>query len=216
MHTSANLRLLVGLVFILAICGVVPAPAAAAGVWDWSDTKVFDDASLQTCNDFSLIASYVMTREHHVVVDDSGQQILERRRVRFSGTIARTSTIQALPYDGEFTRTLDYDKNEVEISNFVLRLESLTAGEITVAIPRPDPETKDNPLSILLEFAPNSLGDGLCGLFGGSVDINHAIAPGPEIPLSPPPTLPTPCDPQPQDPARPQSPSTCESESSTL
>jgi hypothetical protein len=216
MDTRTILRLLIALVIALVANKVATLPALAAESWKWSDTSNGEEVPLQSCKGFELTAEYTITREHRVVVNDFGRQIQERQNVHFWGSISSSITIQVLQYEGEFVRTIDVDKNEKMDSNFVLRLGSPSTEEISIAHARPNLESIDNPLNILLEFAPNSAGAGLCGLFGGTTAVEHGTATGPQIPLSPPPNLSTGCDLAPQDPARPQSENSCDSEDSAL
>jgi hypothetical protein len=164
MYTRAIPRfLLIGLLFALITTGAVQfSSAASAGARDWTDTVSQEDVFVQTCSSFNITSSYTSDREHHDVADASGDMVYERLKVSFTGALQNANNGQSVPYDGKFTRTSDYIRSEVSISNFELRIGLPAPGDFTVTIAHQEMDLLASPVDVLNSFVPRELSTFLC------------------------------------------------------
>ena len=87
-----------------------PAPRA---VPDWAD-----------CSGFQIDATFMAQRRNETFYDSSGQPVLQRRHVQFTGTLYNAGDpSKSVVYTGDFTRTFDYTTG-------VLRLTGLDSHAV--------------------------------------------------------------------------------------
>ncbi len=190
MHRHSIPRFLIAsLLFTIIISGAAHFSAAAKGTSNRTETTSRENIPVQSCGGFDITSSYTVTRNYLVVEDYPGHQVVERREVSFSGALASTTDGQSFLYDGQFTRTADYDQGTSQITDLLLHFEVGTPNEITYAQARPDFDLIDNPAAVIQAIVPNALHMDLCYLFRGSVDLKplQTLTPSQAIPASVPP-----------------------------
>jgi hypothetical protein len=191
MHTHAIPHLLlVGLTLALLATGLRIAPTAAdtdvgGGVRDLSESESNEDVFVQACEGFAMTTSYTINRTRHAVTNYSGDVIFERLGVTFVGVLANAENGQSLPYDGKFTRTSDYHRNLVTITDFELRIQLPTPGDFTLKIARQEMDLVSNPVDVIHAVAQSELESGICVLLGrafaGSTPGQDDITPWTEL-----------------------------------
>lgn len=162
---------------VLAGTVAADAPTGARAV---STTERQDDAIVQACDRFDLVASYTAFRDYRFVTDPSGALVHEERFVRFSGSVANGETGRSLSYDGEFTRIADYDAGSVSTHGFVLWDGVLGEESTLVTIDQRLGDLTDDLPGMLLAAAPQHLGGDLCGILDDQS--NDLDASSPELP----------------------------------
>jgi hypothetical protein len=177
MHTRYIPRLLVvSLVLAVIVAGLnqisVGAKSGQTDLWgegllhlsDWTETNSQEDALVQQCDGFDITSSYTANIAHHLTTDNSGNEVLERQNVDFTGAIGNSLTGKSYTYDGTFMRWSDYIRNQVTINDLELRFETGTTGEFTLAIDRIEMDLIADPTEVIKTFVPNTLQMELCYL----------------------------------------------------
>jgi hypothetical protein len=183
-HTLPIL-LVAALTFIVASAGLSVAPAAASNSIDWSDSSTRENVLVQDCHnpsvlsgfspglafglDFEITASYATDNKYHVFEDFTGinHPVIESRHVTFKGTAANSKSGRSLDYDGRLTRTSSYGQAEVTITDLVLHLTPTNSDEVYITVDRDKSGLIDNPVAVLLAYAPRGLHLSLCSFFAG-------------------------------------------------
>jgi hypothetical protein len=169
MHAKAFLRpMFIAVAFALMITSLGISPASAKGTVGRTDTMSREDIFVQACNGFAITSSYTTVRTYQVVEDPTGHAVFERRNVSFTGAVVNAANDKGFGYEGGFTRIADYEQNAIAISDLTLKLDLADQGEVSIAIDHRDRDVIDNPVAILLEYAPFTLRDNLCDFLGGS------------------------------------------------
>ena len=167
MHAHAMFRIfLVAFAFALLSSGVGLAPATAKEKAAWTNTTKHENVLVQSCSDFDITGSYTTVRSYQVFKGYANAGGLERRDVTFTGTIVNAASGKGFGFDGGFTREAGY--GSVVISDLNLNFDLPHQGVVSVAIDREARDVIDDPVAILLEFAPFAYRNGLCDLLGSS------------------------------------------------
>jgi hypothetical protein len=186
MHTRYVPRLLfVSLLLAFIVAGAnqfsAGATSAQVDIWgegslqyiDWTETNSQENTLVQTCDGFDITSSYTTNIAHHLTIDNSGDEVLERMNVSFAGAIGNSLTGKSYAYDGAFTRWSDYVRNKVTINDLKLRFEVGTPGEFKIAVDRIEMDLTADPTDVVKKFVPHTLQMELCYVLAdASVDSN--------------------------------------------
>jgi hypothetical protein len=104
---------------IVSLAGVLATAANASGpvitfnndpaprsVDDWAD-----------CAGFQIDATFMAQRRNETFYDSSGQPVLQRRHVQFTGTLFNAAApSKSVTYTGDFTRTFDFTTGDLTLN----------------------------------------------------------------------------------------------------
>jgi hypothetical protein len=137
MHSVKTLRTLVWAVglAVASALSVVPAQAADSGPVVF-DVHLVRSGLFASCGSFS--ATFVSSIDAHYeqYFNDSGQLVLERRHVQFTGTLTNATTGANLPYEGNFIRTFDVGAGTVSLIGERRKIEISGQGVLAIAAGR--------------------------------------------------------------------------------
>jgi hypothetical protein len=182
-----TLSLLLTLVFASAI----HFRASAADRIDWTETNYQEDVLVQDCGGYDITSSYTTNIAHHLIADNTGDEVSEQLNVDFTGSLGNAQTEKSYQYDGHFTRWSNYIQGKVTITDFELRFEVDTPGQFSVAIDRVEMDLTADPTEVIRKFVPNALQMELCYLLaspGGAQGSDSQIASYEERTFSDPPS----------------------------
>jgi hypothetical protein len=131
---------------------------------DWTETQSQEAEPVQKCDGFDITNSYTANIAHHLTIDNSGDEVIERMTVDFAGAIGNSQTGKSYAYAGTFTRWSDYVWNKVTINDLELRFEVGTPGQFTIGIDRIEMDLVADPAEVIKTFVPNALQTELCYL----------------------------------------------------
>jgi hypothetical protein len=147
---------------------------AAAEQTDWTETKSQENVLVQACGLYNIVSSYTADLDHHLITENTGDEISEQLKVEFAGSLGNPASGKSYQYDGHFTRWSNYIQNQVTITDLELRFEVGTPGQFTIAIDRAEMDLTSDPTDAIKKLVPNALNMELCYLLPGSYDWNVA------------------------------------------
>jgi hypothetical protein len=175
MHARFIPRLLiVGLMLTLAFANAIHFRALAADRFDWTDTNSQESVLVQKCNGFDITTSYSAEIAHHLIADNTGNEVTEQLNVSFAGSLGNAATGKSYQYDGKFTRWSNYIHNNVTITDLELRFEVGTPGQFSITADRIEMDLVPDPAEVIKTFVPNALQMELCYLLTDTLNWNVA------------------------------------------
>jgi hypothetical protein len=137
MHLVKTLRTLVWAfgVAVVAALSIVPAQAADSGPVVF-DVHLVRSGVFANCGSFAVNFVSSIDAHYEQFFNDSGQLVLERRHVQFTGTLTNATTGATLPYEGNFTRTFDAGASTVALIGERRKIELSGQGVLAIAAGR--------------------------------------------------------------------------------
>ena len=137
MHSIKKMRTFVwaaGIAVATAL-SVVPAHAADSGPVVF-DIHLVRSGMAADCGSFGVNFVADIDAHYEQFFGDSGQLVLERRHVQFTGTLTNANTGATLPYEGNFTRTFDVAAGTVTLIGERRKTEVSGQGVLAIAAGR--------------------------------------------------------------------------------
>jgi hypothetical protein len=137
MHSIKALRTLVWTVGVAAAgaFSIIPAQAADSGPVVF-DVHIVRSGVYASCGSFAVTFVSNIDAHYEQFFNDSGQMVLERRHVQFTGTLTNGTTGATLPYEGNFTRTFDVASGTVTLIGERRKTEVSGQGVLAIAAGR--------------------------------------------------------------------------------
>jgi len=137
MHSIKALRAFVWTVGVAAAAAlsIIPAQAADSGPVVF-DVHIVRSGVFADCGSFAVNFVANIDAHYEQFFNDSGQLVLERRHVQFTGTLTDATTGATLPYEGNFTRTFDFATGTVTLIGERRKTEVSGQGVLAIAAGR--------------------------------------------------------------------------------
>jgi hypothetical protein len=153
--------------FAFAASGLLHSSGVAKTASDSSNTTSEENVLVQACNGFDVTTSYEAERTFSIVEYHTGHTVIERRQVKFAGSMGSALTGKAYAFDGHYTRTANFDQGKTSFTDLVLRFEVGTPGMFTVSIGQVGFDLVDDPPTVVRTIVPSVLRMDLCSLLAG-------------------------------------------------
>ncbi len=101
-------------VAVVTALSIIPAQAADSGPVVF-EVHLVRHGVFDNCGSFAVNFVANVDAHYEQFFNDSGQLVLERRHVQFTGTLTNATTGASLPYEGNFTRTFDVAASTVTL-----------------------------------------------------------------------------------------------------
>lgn len=167
MHSVKVLRTLVGAlgVAVVTVLSAVPAQAADSGPVEF-DVHLVRSGVAQSCGSF--VVNFVSNIDAHYeqFFSDSGQLVLERRHVQFTGSLTNSATGATLPYEGNFIRTFDVATGTVSLIGERRKTEVAGQGVLAIAAGRLVVDTRTGTIISESGQTDESYNAATCSLLG--------------------------------------------------
>jgi hypothetical protein len=161
MHTRFIPRLLmVSLMLTLALA--IHFRASAAERIDWTETSTQENVLVQDCGGYDITSNYTADIAHHLIADNTGDEVSEQLNVDFVGSLGNAETGKSYQYDGHFTRWSNYIQGQVTITDLELRFEVGTPGRFSIALDRVEMDLLADPTDVVKKLVPHALQMELC------------------------------------------------------
>jgi hypothetical protein len=168
--------LALSLMLTLVFSSAILFRASAAERIDWTETNSQENALVQGCGLYNITTSYIVDIAHHLITDNTGDEVTEQLNVDFAGSVGNAASGKSYQYDGHFTRWSNYAVGRVMITDLELRFEVGTPGQFAITVDRVEMDLLPDPTEVIKQFVPNALQMELCYLLPGSYDWNVAPA----------------------------------------
>ncbi len=168
MHPRGIQRAVVVSALVIVLNGILVVPSAGAAgpvitSQPFGATNVpFFGANEAGCTGFEARVTYTGTRRFIRFYDETGTLQMERRHVRFTGTVFNSDTGTSVPYQGRFTRTFDAVARTVTFTG--LRLQVVLPGQGVVALDAGTEVLSFPDLETLVERGPHSFHERICAV----------------------------------------------------
>jgi hypothetical protein len=100
------------------------------------DVQITRHGVFESCGAFNVNFVGEINAHYEQFFDHSGQLILERRHVQFTGTLTNSTTGVSVPYEGNFIRTLDVTANTLTLEGMIDKTEVPGQGVLAIAAGR--------------------------------------------------------------------------------
>jgi hypothetical protein len=137
MSSARTLRTLVVAfgVALLGLLSVVPTQAAESGPVVF-DAQLTRHGVFENCGTFNVTFIAHINAHFEQFFSDSGQLVLERRHVQFTGTLTNATSAASVPYEGNFIRTLDVLANTLTLEGLINMTALPDEGVVAMAAGR--------------------------------------------------------------------------------
>jgi hypothetical protein len=165
MHARFFPRLLIlGLMLTLAFASAITYRASAAERINWTETNSQENVLVQECGGYDITSSYSVDIAHHLIAENTGDEVSEQLNVDFVGSLGNAATGKSYGYDGHFTRWSNYIQGQVLVTDLELRFEVGTSGQFSIAMDRVEMDLIADPTEVVKTFVPHALQMELCYL----------------------------------------------------
>ncbi len=167
MHKIKTLRTFVWAVgvAVVAALSTIPAQAADSGPVVF-DVNLVRHGVFASCGSFAVNFVASIDARYEQFFNDSGQLVLERRHVQFTGTLTNATTGATLPYEGNFTRTFDVAASTVTLVGERRKTEVSGQGVLAIAAGRLVINTRTGAIVSESGRTDESYNAAICSLLG--------------------------------------------------
>lgn len=162
-----SLRTVLGAIAISMVSVLMsgPAPVAASGPVIF-DVHLTRHGLYENCGSFNVTFVADINAHFEQFFNDSGQLVLERRHVQFTGALTNATTGASLPYEGNFIATRDVAANTLTNDGVFRKTE--VPGEGVLAIAAGRTVLNATTFAVISESGqtPAAYNDAICRLLG--------------------------------------------------